>query len=271
MGLPYTRELIPEPEGGWFIRVKELPGCMSQGDTVEEAIEMISDAMEAWLSSELRAGAKIPEPREEEEYSGKFLVRVPKSLHKKISEASEYDGVSLNQWIGTTLAEAVGERRSIMTDSKTEVESFAPNFKFAMESILSELSTSRNVKADESTIADWFDRSLEDLRNELNKDRDEKDKQLSQKLDSLLSCLEPYQNQSSLISTFIKFIRLLKDLSESVVAMADKQNQIRAIIQGINQPTINQIKSSKGVSISERERTLSNRLIREFGVSYSVE
>ncbi len=60
MGLPYTRELIPEPEGGWFIRVKELPGCMSQGDTVEEAIEMISDAMEAWLSSELRAGAKIP-------------------------------------------------------------------------------------------------------------------------------------------------------------------------------------------------------------------
>lgn len=62
LDLPYTRELIPEPEGGWFIRIKELPGCMSQGDHAEEAIVMIEDAMLTWLLSALLAGDVIPEP-----------------------------------------------------------------------------------------------------------------------------------------------------------------------------------------------------------------
>jgi antitoxin HicB len=111
LALPYTRELIPEPEGGWFVRVKELPGCMSQGDTVDEAMLMIEEAMRGWLESELENGKTIPEPRPEEEYSGKFIVRVPKSLHRKLAEISGSEGVSLNQWINTTLAEAVGSAK----------------------------------------------------------------------------------------------------------------------------------------------------------------
>ena len=106
--LPYTRELIPDPEGGWFVRIKELPGCISQGETTEEAIEMIEDAMRGWLEVTLEDGESIPEPRVEEDYSGKFNTRVPKSLHRKLVEAAEQDGVSLNQWISTALAEAVG-------------------------------------------------------------------------------------------------------------------------------------------------------------------
>jgi len=111
LALPYTRELIPEPEGGWFVRVKELPCCMSQGDTVDEAMLMIEEAMRGWLESELENGKTIPEPRPEEEYSGKFIVRVPKSLHRKLAEISGSEGVSLNQWINTTLAEAVGSAK----------------------------------------------------------------------------------------------------------------------------------------------------------------
>ena len=111
LALPYTRELIPEPEGGWFVRVKELPGCMSQGETVDEAMLMIEEAMRGWLESELENGKTIPEPRPEEEYSGKFIVRVPKSLHRKLAEISGSEGVSLNQWINTTLAEAVGSAK----------------------------------------------------------------------------------------------------------------------------------------------------------------
>lgn len=108
LGLSYTRELIPEPEGGWFIRIKELPGCMSQGESVDEAILMINDALRGWLETELRKGSAIPEPRKEEDFSGKFVVRVSKSLHQKVNEAAEEEGVSLNQWINITLAEAVG-------------------------------------------------------------------------------------------------------------------------------------------------------------------
>ena len=45
LGLPYTRELIPEASGIWFVQIKELPNCMSQGSTPEEALKNIDDAM----------------------------------------------------------------------------------------------------------------------------------------------------------------------------------------------------------------------------------
>lgn len=117
LDLPYTRELIAEPEGGWFIRIKELPGCMSQGETVDEAMEMITDAMQGWLEVALSTGLKIPEPRTLEEFSGKFVVRVPKSLHRKLVETAELEGVSLNQWINFALAEAIGIAQSPMKNS----------------------------------------------------------------------------------------------------------------------------------------------------------
>jgi antitoxin HicB len=111
--LPYTRELIPEPEGGWFVRIKELPGCMSQGETPEEALEMIDDAMVGWLEAALAHGLAIPEPRGDEDYSGKFVVRVPRSMHRKLVEQAGEDGVSLNQWIVAALAEVLGINVSI--------------------------------------------------------------------------------------------------------------------------------------------------------------
>jgi len=107
MGLPYTRELIKEPEGGWFIRIKELPGCMSQGETVEDAMNMIEDAMLGWLEISIEDGDEIPEPKLDEEYSGKFVVRLPRSLHRQLVETAEREGVSLNQFVNVALARAV--------------------------------------------------------------------------------------------------------------------------------------------------------------------
>ena len=109
--LPYTRELIPEPEGGWYVRIKELPGCMSQGDTPAEALSMIEDAMSGWIGAEISLGNPIPEPRSGADYSGKFVVRVPRSMHRRLADSAENDGVSLNQWIVAALAEAVGVAR----------------------------------------------------------------------------------------------------------------------------------------------------------------
>jgi antitoxin HicB len=111
MNLPYTIELIPEPEGGWFVAVKELPGCMSEGDTLEDAVEMIRDAMRGWLEISLEDGTPIPKPRIEEEYSGKFNLRVGRSLHRKLVEAAEAEGVSLNHFCSEVLAEAVGQHK----------------------------------------------------------------------------------------------------------------------------------------------------------------
>ena len=67
MSLPYTIELIPEPEGGWFVGVKELPGCMTDVNTPEEAVSEIRAVMHGWLEIALEEGHPIPEPRLEEE------------------------------------------------------------------------------------------------------------------------------------------------------------------------------------------------------------
>lgn len=110
MKLPYTYELIKDPDDPWFIMVKELPGCMSHGDTPEEAVAMIRDAMEGWLLVSMQRGDQIPEPEPPDDYSGKFVVRIPRSLHRKLAEQAERDEVSLNAFITAALAEAVGYR-----------------------------------------------------------------------------------------------------------------------------------------------------------------
>jgi antitoxin HicB len=105
--LPYTIEFISDSEQGWAVRVKELRGCISQGDTVQEAYEMIQDAMRTWLEVAIEDNIPIPEPAPDEDYSGKFVVRLPRSLHRQLAETAEREGVSLNQFVNVALARAV--------------------------------------------------------------------------------------------------------------------------------------------------------------------
>ncbi len=111
MLLPYTIEFIRDAsDGGWVARVLELPGCITQADTFEQLDAMIQDAMRGWIEVALEDGLLIPEPRAEENYSGKFVVRVPKSLHRQLVRIAEEEGVSLNQYISMILANAVGHQ-----------------------------------------------------------------------------------------------------------------------------------------------------------------
>ena len=102
--LPYTIELKQDAEDGWFVRVKELPGCMSQGDSAAEALTMISEAMQGWLTVALEQNMTIPEPQSAEEFSGKFVVRLPRSLHRDLAQRAQEEGVSLNQYVNVALS-----------------------------------------------------------------------------------------------------------------------------------------------------------------------
>lgn len=108
LGLPYRIVLFPAEEGGFAIEMPELPGCISQGETLEEAYEMIRDAQKCWLEVALERGIEIPEPAGTEEYSGKFNVRMPKSLHRTLAEKAKEEKVSLNQYINYQLARGLG-------------------------------------------------------------------------------------------------------------------------------------------------------------------
>lgn len=68
--------IAPEDGGGWLAEVPELPGCMSDGETPEDALADVREAIECWLAAALEDGDMPPAPRayETAEYSGKFTA-----------------------------------------------------------------------------------------------------------------------------------------------------------------------------------------------------
>ena len=114
--LPYrvvlTHDTDDSGNEGYVASVEELPGCLSQGQSAEEAVRGISDAMAGWISVALEDGIDVPEPVGDDAYSGKFVLRVPHSLHAELVRAAEREGVSLNQFASSALAAAVEWRRS---------------------------------------------------------------------------------------------------------------------------------------------------------------
>ena len=108
---PYRKAISGDREEGFLIQVPDLPGCMTVGETMEEAVSMLPEAMMAWLTVALDDGLSIPAPSPEPTHSGKLTVRMPPSLHRRLAEQADAEGVSINQWIVTLLAVGAGERR----------------------------------------------------------------------------------------------------------------------------------------------------------------
>jgi len=107
-----VRPLSEDEGGGYLIEFPDLPGCMSDGDTIEETIANGEDAKRGWIAAMQEAGRAIPPPSVEppESYSGKWQLRAPKSLHRRLAERAKREGVSLNTLAVTLLAEGLGER-----------------------------------------------------------------------------------------------------------------------------------------------------------------
>ncbi|MEA2688209.1 MAG: hypothetical protein QOD51_816 [Candidatus Eremiobacteraeota bacterium] len=80
------------------------------GSTEAAALANLHDAMTAWVTAAIEIGDPIPEPAGVDQYSGKFMVRVPKSLHRDLARRADTEGVSLNALVTTSLAAALGGR-----------------------------------------------------------------------------------------------------------------------------------------------------------------
>lgn len=99
--LPYTRivQEIDDESGHYFYgRIMELDGCQSTGDTLEELYKNLNEAIEGYIETKIENNLEIPCPVIQEGFSGKFIVRLPKSLHMRLSIEAEKEGVSLNQY-----------------------------------------------------------------------------------------------------------------------------------------------------------------------------
>lgn len=102
------RPLTPDEGGGWLISYPDLPGCIADGDSPEEAIANGMDALEAWIRAMRDAGKPIPAPGGAP--SGKFVARVPRSMHARLALRARQEGVSMNSLVMAFLAESLGRR-----------------------------------------------------------------------------------------------------------------------------------------------------------------
>jgi antitoxin HicB len=110
--LPYTVIMRRDEEGDFVAKIDELPGCAAHGTTPQEAFEALEEAKQLWITDCLESGDSIPEPVSEKALpSGKWVQRVPKTLHQKLVSLAKRENVSLNQLVTFILAEAIGTKR----------------------------------------------------------------------------------------------------------------------------------------------------------------
>jgi antitoxin HicB len=117
---PYARILTPDPDGRVTAEIMEFPGCVAFGDNATSALANLEEVAAEWIAAAVEQGQNIPEPMDSSDFSGKLVLRMSSGLHRRAALCAEREGVSLNSFIVTSLAEAVGER------ARPNVVHFAP-------------------------------------------------------------------------------------------------------------------------------------------------
>ncbi len=107
-----VRPLSEDEGGGYLASIPDLPGCMGDGKTEAAAIKDARAAITSWVEAAEKFGDPIPGPSRLERYSGKFVTRIPRSLHMTLAEMARREGVSLNQLVLMKLAEAAGKNQA---------------------------------------------------------------------------------------------------------------------------------------------------------------
>lgn len=107
---PFEIQPISADEGGGFlISFPDFSDCISDGETPEEAIKNGYQALKATINALKEFGHPVPEPNSGG-VSGKFVSRVPRSIHQKLVLRAKQEGVSLNTLVVALISEGLGIR-----------------------------------------------------------------------------------------------------------------------------------------------------------------
>lgn len=165
MELPYTLVLKRDGSDSVIARVKELEGCVADGQDELDAIANLTTMKELWFSAALEAGQPIPMPEVDEQLpSGKFLTRLPRSLHKALIDLAEYEGVSLNQLVLTALTDAAGRKAAFGSPSGAIAPTISASTPDEYQSLPKDTvlklvhSTSGKKVVDDGESTEWTDR-----------------------------------------------------------------------------------------------------------------
>jgi antitoxin HicB len=106
------RPLSEEEGGGYLISFPDFSECISDGETPEEAIQNGFDALQETIYALESLNLPVPEPGSGGSYSGKFIQRVPKSIHARLAARAKQEGVSMNSLVNVMLAESLGRKEA---------------------------------------------------------------------------------------------------------------------------------------------------------------
>jgi len=121
VSMPWTVRIRKNSWGRYLARVDELAGCVGDGETAEEALSSVRESMHVWFATALLKGLEIPKPSEDVTFSGRFVIRVPTSLHRTLATQAREEGVSLNTLIVTLLSGEAG-RSDVMKRVQSCIE-----------------------------------------------------------------------------------------------------------------------------------------------------
>ncbi|HPA45518.1 MAG TPA: toxin-antitoxin system HicB family antitoxin [bacterium] len=107
-----VRPMTEEEGGGYLISFPDFSECISDGDTPEEAIRNGLDALSETIAALEDLGLPVPEPGTGGSYSGKFIQRIPRSLHARLAARAKQEGVSMNALVTAFLAESLASHGS---------------------------------------------------------------------------------------------------------------------------------------------------------------
>lgn len=125
----YTITVKRIAEGDGFVfraTVKELPHLVEFADTYTEAYELALDAIESLAEAAKEEGREFPTPSpDDSEYSGRVTLRMPKSLHRQLSDQADAEGVSFNHFLVSVLAFAAARGLNYFGSFATRTETVA--------------------------------------------------------------------------------------------------------------------------------------------------
>ena len=106
------RPLTAEEGGGFLATFPDLPGCMADGETPEEAIADARGEFECWMDAHIADGRPLPSPGTFNA-SGKCVQRLPRSIHSRLQHQANAEGVSLNQLVTAYISEGLGRHSAV--------------------------------------------------------------------------------------------------------------------------------------------------------------
>jgi antitoxin HicB len=133
MNKNYRVALQYDPDGYWIAEHPELHGCIADGETAQEALTSLDISRELWIVSRQAAGLDVPEPQEAPQYSGRFVLRIPKSLHRDLANEAESEGVSLNSLVSNVVAGRHARREQVTHVQQENPLTSWPNLNLQMQ------------------------------------------------------------------------------------------------------------------------------------------